>query len=168
METLEDFACTRRTPRREVQNMLGARRFVAACLACLMVFMLTAPALAQDAYTARLEGRAAGERHRTSAGIWSFTWSFLFGLIGAGGSVLYYATQTPEPDDLTLLDLANKSSEYRLMYLQAYEEAARKKQTTQAAVGAGLGLLSLILLNAAIGTAATGDTVHVPAIAVSW
>jgi len=44
-------------------------RFVAAFLACLMVFMLTTPVWAQDAYTATLEGRAAGRgeglpRHR--------------------------------------------------------------------------------------------------------
>lgn len=143
-------------------------RFVAAFLACLMVFMLTTPVWAQDAYTATLEGRAAGSRHRTSAGIWSFTWSFLFGLIGAGGSVLYYAVQTPEPDSLVFSELAGKSSEYRIAYLRAYGEAAKKKQITQSAVGSGLGLLSLILLNAAVGTAATGDTVHVPAIAVSW
>ena len=146
--------------------MLG-RRFVAAFLACLMVFMLTTPAWAQDAYMAQIEGRAAGEQHRTAAGVWSFAWGFLFGLIGAGASVLYYVVQTPEPDNFTLLELADKSSEYRLTYLRAYGDAARKKQVLQSAVGGGLGVAAAVLFTAAVYSADDGY-MQAPVLSVAW
>lgn len=147
--------------------MLKVRRGVSILLALVMVVALASPAWAQDAYMAQIEGRAAGEQHRTAAGVWSFAWGFLFGLIGAGASVLYYVAQTPEPDNFTLLELADKSSEYRLTYLRAYGDAARKKQVLQSAVGGGLGVAAAVLFTAAVYSADDGY-MQAPVLSVAW
>lgn len=146
------------------------KHVVASMALCLAVALLAVcpPASAQSALEGQIAGRMDGTRHPTYAWAWSFAWGFGAGLIGWGGSVLYYATRSPEPSPDRMLALEDKAVEYRLAYLDAYQNAARGKMLIQSAAGGGLGWLTWVAV-LSIALASEGPhTYAVPLVRVAW
>ena len=148
------------------------RSVIAIWLAALLVVSFPVSAFAQGIVEAQLQGQAAGRQHPTYAWAWSFGWGFFAGLFGWLGSVAYYATRSPQPDTLTLLQLQDKSPEYRLAYLEAYRSAARSKMLTQSVIGGGLGWGTWLLVYSAASRQAAHDSaptsVYLPLLSTSW
>ena len=149
--------------------MSALHRF-ASVVSVVVAFTLVSSsmAFAQSALEGQMDGRRDGQRHETYAWAWSFAWGFFAGLIGWGGSVLYYGTRSPEPDTVDLLALEDKPREYQLAYLDAYEDAARGKMLLQSAVGGGLGWLTWMFVWSAAQSSAAHEGTTVPVVSISW
>lgn len=142
-----------------------------ATIIILMVAVVAAPISAQSIAEGYLAGQAAGEEHPTSAGITSFTWGFLFGIIGAGGSFAFYAMQNPQPDNLARIELMDRDAEYLLAYMTAYRDAARRKMVRQSIVGGAAGMLAGWAVATAISISAAKDgdaPAAAPVISIAW